>query len=236
MMAETRSMFVASNACSTPHWVVQLRKEIMQTDKPFTGHLGSSYCGTTRELHVKYISEYDPHQVGQEYRIDEKRVEEVCIYQQIYKRRFWSQKTLIRLIQEVIVTLYCYLLDGGALELVSADQFKTLVDTLMPLQTNHNGQWWLPVLRPVPRATVSSKVRWMLDRMIVDRSNGVWFVQRDNTNPNEFLQYYMNFVKKVSNFPKCWFSWHNVLFPEYYEYPAHADREDLGDYTLILEH
>ena len=235
-MADTPSNPVPLASRSPPGWAIQLRKEIMGTDAPRTGDLGSSFCGTTRALYAKYVGLDWLQQSGGDYRIDYKRVEEVCIYQQFYKRRFWSVKTLIRLLQYVILHLYCILLDGGKLEGVTAPAMKELVSSVYELQTDYNGQLYLPTLRPVPRSTLHTKIQWLLDRMIGDGLRTVWFVERDSTQPNEFLQYYMKLVKNTSNFPKRWFGWHNLQFPEHYEYAAVAEREDLGDFTLILEH
>lgn len=208
-----------------------MRIEIFQTDAPKT-NIGSAYCGTTRALHHKYS---ENQQYGGDYLIDKKRVEEVCIYQQMYKRRFWSQNTLIRLLIEAICTIYCYLDGGGDLEDISRKQIEYLLGRLHSLQTSENSVLFLPVLRPIPIPTLQSKLDWLLERMIDDGKKGVWFFERDNTDANEFLQYYINFIKKMSNLPNSWFSWHNLQFPEHYEYPSVADRVDLGDFTLVME-
>ena len=208
-------------------------------DQPPRFSLGSGYSGTTFALSWIYEGypvkgkAWPPECRFSASAIDRDRFEYVCWHQQIYKRRFWSRKLLIRLFEILVTLVYNARLDGRLDEAYKANATRTggLFDELFDIQTSPSIQFMVPTLRPVPKSTLFPKLAWLLDKLMQSEH----LVERDNHSPNEFFQYWMNFVRKQSNLPSAWFSWHNDEFPEYYEWNSKvADDEELGDFAVNI--
>lgn len=161
-----------------------------------------------------------------------RRLHVVMVQQAFFKRRFWSKKTLVRLLMQLVCEVYVNTEEQQ--HFPSDDQLKLINHNVFRQQESApNNSFLLPPMRPVPQITLFPKLEYLALLMKESLEKGKTFVERDNLNPNEFLQFWMKYVRDLSNLPKTWFSWHNDEFDEHFEYP-HMDEQDCGDWQLEL--
>ena len=214
-------------------------------DNPNRVYIGSAYSGMTLELSYLYrgkpflVGNGQPWTVSTRYAetaIDTDRLQYVLWLQATFKRRFWSRKLLIRLLEILVMVVYSHHDEGRRLDAnykAAAMGKGGLFQELFEIQTTPSIQFSVPTLRPIPKATLFPKLLWVLDKMIC--SDPAHFVERGSRDPNEYLQYWMMFVRTQSNLPSAWFSWHNDEFPEYFEWTEEvADDENLGDFAVDI--
>lgn len=214
-------------------------------DNPGRVYLRSGYSGTTLKLSYLYqgkpwlVGHGQPWPISKRYAataIDIDRLEYVLWLQATFKRRFWSWKLLIRLLELLVMVVYCHRDEGRRLDAdykAAAMGRGGLFEELFAIQTTPSIQFMVPTLRPVPKVTLFLKLEWVLDKLI--SSDPKHFIDRDSRDPNEFIQYWMKFVRTQSNLPSAWFSWHNDEFPEYFEWTQEvADDDNLGDFSVDI--
>lgn len=165
------------------------------------------------------------------------RLKVVMVHQAIYKRRFWSKKTLVRLLQQFVLEVY-----------LDMEEMVRMGETGFPDEVRHHvwfsnvaiQQWrraspifLVPPMRPVPKPTLLPKLAYIYEKMKESIDSGDVFVERDNNDEREFFQYWMKKVVDVEYLPSSWFTWHNDEFDELFEYPCY-DEADLGNLKLDL--
>ena len=201
---------------------------------------GMGFCGTTMALSYIYRGQerdgmkWPPDCQFHSNDIHSLRLEYVCWHQERFKRRFWSRKLLIRLLELLVFYVYADRLEGTRMDetyKANASRSGGLFDRIFEKQTTPNLHFMVPTLRPVPKPTLLPKLEWMLDKLMASQH----VVERDSEHPDEFFQHWMNYVCKQSNLPSTWFSWHNDEFPEYYEWEDNvADDDDLKDFAIEI--
>jgi len=223
----------------------EARAEIKRqmADTPTRVFLASPYCATTKSLSSIYqglrgLPPYDQPWPTQhrfsDTAIDTERFYYVLWHQATYKRRFWSRKLLIRLLEVLVLIIYSHRTEDRIMDApykASAMRKGGLFDQINNCQTTPGIQFAVPTLRPVPKATLYPKFEWLLDKLLQSDHP----IERNSRAPTEFLQYWMNFIRKQSNLPSSWFSWHNDEFPEYYEWSSEViDDNDLRDFNINI--
>lgn len=209
-------------------------------EQPPRGYIGCGYSGTTVALSRIYRgipvkgTVWPPERRYDDNAIDELRFRYVLWHQQMYKRRFWSRRLLIRLLEVLVMTVYFHRLAGRPLDKsykASVLRQGGLFDELLDMQTTPSIHFMVPTLRPIPKSTLFPKLEWLLDKLMQSEH----FIERDSHSPNEFFQHWTSFVRKQSNLPLKWFTWHNDEFPEYYEWNSEvADDDDLRDFAINI--
>ena len=141
---------------------------------------------------------------------------------------------LIRLLEVLVLMIYKHRTEDRIMDAqykAAATRKGGLLDQINECQTTPSIQFAVPTLRPVPKATLYPKFEWLLDKLLQSDHR----IERNSSDPTEFLQYWMNFVRKQSNLSSSWFSWHNDEFPEYYEWSSDViDDEDLRDFEINI--
>ena len=169
------------------------------------------------------------------------RHEAVMHYQAVFDNVFWSKKTLIRLLIDFLMRFYLLLLDQkektGTVKFPDRDDYVPLMHTVWQQQSVSRGTFCaafiVPPLRPVDFIDLVIVLQQFTYHMSTDWANERRrFVERDNMSDDEFLQYWYNWCRNTSNHPASWYSWHNDVFPEHYEYPHLDDPTAQGRWDI----
>ena len=170
------------------------------------------------------------------------RLSVVMVHQSVYRRRFWSKKTLVRLLLHLVRQVHWQLvLENNNIFPKESRQYafpeekgKEFFDDCMTFQENLDNVTIAPTVRTIPRATLFPKLEYIFVRMKESMEHQDVFVDLGNRHKNEMLQYWTKKVQDMEFLPSGWFSWHNEEFDEYFEYPW-IDSNNLGHAQINLE-
>lgn len=162
------------------------------------------------------------------------RLSIVMVHQAIYKRRFWSKKTLVRLLQHFVMYVCVDMDREGRFIFPRGQRLRDCYENCNFTQSRLDGDlqsFLLPPMRMVPKTTLRPKLHYMCAKMKADFDSAMESGQFDHTR---FIDLWMDRARDMNFLPKRWFSWHNDEFDEVYEYP-HCDHNfDFGLWKLEL--
>ena len=156
------------------------------------------------------------------------RLSVVMVHQAIYRRRFWSKKSLVRLLQNLVRQVHRQLVFENTNKFPKESRQYAFPDNCrtdffadcMALQEKIDNVTVVPNMRIIPKATLFPKLEYLFVRMKQSLERGDVFVDPDKqTEPHEFLQYWTNKARDMEFLPSSWFTWHNEEFDEFFEYP-----------------